>query len=135
MFPFFLASSASACLSRPEPVHHTGIALSFPSGRGGLSGSGAALRLRVRGISVTAYHRLRGLDPNTKKVYALGQTLLASSRDRSRPRRSAHSGLFDRETSTAAGEPTRVSIGDRVGPILESIRSPPAGGRFRSRSL
>ena len=74
------------------------------------------------------------LDPNTKKVYTLGQALLAflPVTGAGRDDRIALA-LFDRETSTALGEKTRVSIGERGrGPILESIPlADLPGGRYR----
>lgn len=73
------------------------------------------------------------LDPNTKKVYALGQPLLvlipltgAGREDR------LTLSLFDRDSSTAVGEPTRVTVGDRgQEPILESMPLPSVTGRYR----
>jgi len=74
------------------------------------------------------------LDPNTKKVYALGQTLLALIPVTGAGRDDRITlALFDRETSAALGEKTRVSIGDRGrGPILESLPlTALPGGRYR----
>ncbi len=74
------------------------------------------------------------LDPNTKRVYALGQALLAllPVTGARRDDRIALA-LFDRGTSKALGEKTRVSIGDRGrGPILESMPlAALPGGRYR----
>jgi GWxTD domain-containing protein len=74
------------------------------------------------------------LDPNAKKVYALGQPLLALIPVTGAGRDDRLTlAVFDRDTSTAVGEPTRISIGDRGrDPILESIPlTSLAGGRFR----
>jgi len=74
------------------------------------------------------------LDPNTKKVYALGQPLLALIPVTGAGRDDRITlALFDRETSKALGEKTEVSIGDRgLEPILESIPlAAVSGGRYR----
>lgn len=74
------------------------------------------------------------LDPNTKKVYAIGQSLLAlvPVTGAGREDRIALA-LFDRDTSKPLGEKTGVAIGERGGePILASIPlAGLGGGRYR----
>jgi GWxTD domain-containing protein len=74
------------------------------------------------------------LDPNTKKVYAIGQELLAfiplngaGRQDRIRLR------LFDRDGGAAVGEPREVPIGERGGaPVFASVPLEGlSGGRYR----
>jgi len=74
------------------------------------------------------------LDPNTKRVYAIGQSLLALVPVTGAGREDRITlALFDRDTSKPLGEKTGVAIGERGGePILASIPlAGLGGGRYR----
>ena len=74
------------------------------------------------------------LDPNTKKVYAIGQSLLALVPATGAGREDRITlALFDRETSKPLGEEAGAAIGDRGRePILVSIPlAGLGGGRYR----